>query len=226
MYIEFPCPVCQSPLALKNKTSGGQVNCPKCQKLILLPLESPLPRHHPDTPPFQKDQSYSAAEVTEAISRSVHPYLKDLETKVDLLDDAVEMVKIRNERIRELETISLKTQSELWALEADIVEEAEEPDPLPAGTPVTTDLPEKIGPESTDMDTLSAAAHEALKTTGRVLPEIAEVEKQLTSQLSSLKEGSAGLDEAGEWIKKCLDAITALSKKVEDLQSLSAKEDT
>lgn len=123
MLIEFSCPVCQTSLAIKKQTVGGQVNCPKCQKLILLPSESPLPRHNPDKVPFAQDQVYPVQEVTKAICVSVEPYRRDLETKSNLLNDAVEMVKIRNERIRELETLMLTTQAELWALEASMDEQ-------------------------------------------------------------------------------------------------------
>ncbi|MGA0334184.1 MAG: hypothetical protein ACO3N7_06965 [Kiritimatiellia bacterium] len=55
-----------------------------------------------------------------AICRSVDPYRRDLENKSKLLNDAVEMVKVRNERIRDVETLMLNTQKELWQLEYEL----------------------------------------------------------------------------------------------------------
>lgn len=122
MIIEFCCPVCKAPLAINKQVIGGQVNCPSCQKLILLPAESPLKRKQEDIPPFQAGQKYEATEVAAAICISVDPYRRDLESKSNLLNDAVEMVKIRNERIRSIETLMLITQKELWENEYDLIE--------------------------------------------------------------------------------------------------------
>jgi hypothetical protein len=58
------------------------------------------------------------AEIAEAIRLSVAPYRRDLESKTTLLNDAVGMIKTRNERIQEIETLLLSTQRDLWALEA------------------------------------------------------------------------------------------------------------
>ena len=90
MLIEFCCPVCRAPLAIQKKTVGGQVNCPKCQKLILLPEESPLPRNGEDVPPFSPKTTHTGDRVAEAVGISVDPYRRDLETKSKLLDDAVD----------------------------------------------------------------------------------------------------------------------------------------
>lgn len=119
MLIEFCCPVCKAPLAIKKQAPGGQVNCPKCQKLILLPSTSPLPRAEEDIPPFSPGQSRDVEEIAEAITISVEPYRRDLENKSRLLNDAVEMIKVRNERIKEVETLMLETQRDLWALEVE-----------------------------------------------------------------------------------------------------------
>jgi chromosome segregation protein len=119
MLIEFCCPVCKAPLAIQKQALGGQVNCPNCQKLILLPPESPLPRTKEDLPPFSPGQQRSVEEIAEAIHISVDPYRRDLENKAELLNDAVEMIKLRNERIKEIETLMLETQRDLWALEVE-----------------------------------------------------------------------------------------------------------
>lgn len=101
------------------------MNCPKCQKLILLPSESPLPRKQEDQPPYQSGTQYEVKEITRAIGISVEPYRRDLETKSSLLNDAVEMVKVRNDRIKEIETLMLNTQKDLWALEVEHEEQSE-----------------------------------------------------------------------------------------------------
>ncbi|MEX2605900.1 MAG: hypothetical protein WD708_01015 [Kiritimatiellia bacterium] len=113
-------------MAIKKQVVGGQVNCPKCQKLILLPSESPLPRKQEDQPPYQSGTHYEVKEITRAISISVEPYRRDLETKSDLLNDAVEMVKTRNARIKEIETLMLNTQRDFWALEVGHEEQSKE----------------------------------------------------------------------------------------------------
>ncbi len=126
MLIEFCCPVCKAPLAINKQVIGGQVNCPSCQKLILLPAESPLKRKQESTPPFHPGQMVDVSEVAAAICISVEPYRRDLESKSNLLNDAVEMVKIRNDRIRDIETLMLNTQKELWENEADLLDRNQE----------------------------------------------------------------------------------------------------
>jgi chromosome segregation ATPase len=55
----------------------------------------------------------------EAIIRAVKPYREELLAKRNQLLQAIEEIKLRNERIRELETNGLQVQKELWSLEAD-----------------------------------------------------------------------------------------------------------
>jgi len=124
MLIEFCCPVCRSPLAVDDKVAGGQVNCPKCQKLILIPLRSLLERQG-DQEPLAPGLLHGSDKVLQAILTSVEPYRLELEAKSKLLNDAVEMVKIRNQRIREVETLMLGIQRELWELEVDYDERNE-----------------------------------------------------------------------------------------------------
>ncbi len=123
MLIEFCCPVCQAPLSVKKKAAGGQVNCPQCMKVILIPDRSPLPREEEDIPPLQDERKVDVPELKTAIEISVEPYRRELNTKSGLLNDAVEMIKTRNQRIKEIESLILKTQKELWALEVEIDEE-------------------------------------------------------------------------------------------------------
>lgn len=225
MLLEFPCPVCHSPLALKNKADGGQVNCPKCQKLILLPAESPLPRHDPEVPPFEKGLTYSPEEVARAVGISVAPYRRDLEARSDLLNDAVEMVKIRNQRIKELETHNLKIQGELWALEVEIdrmqsEREAEEAPP--------EDEEADSGPQPGDQ-----ALRELWESAVPLLHEAASTTDLLRTRTDALAEGAVGLQEAESWIKQCVtrlqecaahleksrQARTELEKKSADLEA-------
>ena len=109
MLIEFCCPVCRSPLAVDGKVAGGQVNCPKCQKLILIPLRSLLERQG-EAEPLARGLMHESEKVLHAIFTSVEPYRLELEAKSKLLNDAVEMVKVRNQRIREVETLMLGIQ--------------------------------------------------------------------------------------------------------------------
>ncbi len=124
MLIEFCCPVCRSPLAVDEKVAGGQVNCPKCQKLILIPLRSLLERQG-DQEPLAAGLFHASDKVLHAIVSSVEPYRLELDAKTKLLNDAVEMVKVRNQRIREVETLMLGIQRELWELEVDYDERNE-----------------------------------------------------------------------------------------------------
>jgi len=120
--IQFCCPACCVPLTVNESVAGGQVNCPKCQKLILIPTSSPF-RGEED--PFDPKAIHKGSEIARAVAACVEPYRKELEAKTDLLNDAVEMVKTRNNRIREIESLLLKVQKELWALDVLFEEEKE-----------------------------------------------------------------------------------------------------
>lgn len=118
MLIEFCRPACCSPLAVKEDVAGGHVNCPKCQKLILIPSTSIFPKKESGSP-FAPGATYEIEAVKRAISVSVEPYRRELEAKSTLLNEAVEMVKLRNQRIKEVESILLKVQKDLWQLEVE-----------------------------------------------------------------------------------------------------------
>jgi len=126
MLIEFCCPACCTPLAVKDDVAGGQVNCPHCQKLILIPVSSPFGRLEGGGP-FEAGRKHEVDAVKRAISISVEPYRRELEAKGNLLNEAVEMVKTRNRRIREIESLILKVQKDLWALEVEHEETGERP---------------------------------------------------------------------------------------------------
>jgi len=118
MLIEFCCPACCTTLAVKDDVAGGQVNCPNCQKLILIPVSSPFGRVEGGGA-FDAGRQHEVEAVKRAISISVEPYRRELESKGNLLNEAVEMVKTRNRRIREIESLILKVQKDLWALEVE-----------------------------------------------------------------------------------------------------------
>ena len=192
MFIEFSCPVCQSPLSLKQQATGGQVNCPNCQKLILLPSESPLSRHDPETPPYQEGQHYTASEVTQALCTSVEPYRLDLETKAKLLDDAVEMIKSRNERIKEVETHTLTIQKELWELEVALDE---------VQTPTPT--------EDQDHDADRPENQES------IFKELDQLAHSFQRYRESFQEGTQGLKDAKEKIKTLMATLEECSARLD-----------
>ena len=141
------------------------------------------------------------------------------------MDDAVEMIKVRNERIRELETISLKTQSELWALEAQADEETntgvEEPDHgALKGIPVGERAPAE------QIDVLLQVAQDAHNLAEAALPLITGTEEQLSSQLAALEEGTSGLQEAKEMMETCLKIIQECSSRLEIREQAREGRDT
>lgn len=227
MLIEFSCPVCQTPLAIKKQAVGGQVNCPKCQKLILLPSESPLPRHDPERPPYQNGQTFAVKEVTRAICTSVEPYRRDLETKANLLNDAVEMVKVRNERIKELETLMLNTQGELWALEVEMdgsQQNGKSGDPENSLQKENEQLVEKkeklksrlanMIAHSEHLSTSLKAHQEWMHPDGGLYEVLDAVTASVEAGRQSLSDGSAGCEEAVEGIRRLSAELQTLRKQL------------
>jgi|GEM_PF-1197249 len=198
MLIEFCCPVCRASLAIQKKTVGGQVNCPKCQKLILLPETSPLQRPDDDTPPFSPEVSYPAESVAKAIGISVEPYRRDLENKSGLLNDAVEMIKTRNERIKEIETLILNTQKDLWALEVEYDERNED---YKKAQSHLHDLREKMREEGGAKSDDTAHAAEIESELARVRTRLSQLEGEcetLRSKKDLLKSRLANMIEHAE----------------------------
>jgi len=239
MLIEFCCPVCKAPLALNKQVIGGQVNCPNCQRLILLPAESPLPRKDKQTPPFQKDQTYSAEEVAGSICISIEPYRRDLENKSNLLNDAVEMVKIRNERIRDIESLMLNTQKELWELEIAVEElignsnfPPIEPDDHSAGVqeenPEQTEKIETLIEKkeklkarlanmvehSENLDGNLKEARKMLQKDGPTCELIAAVTENFNRQLERSEDQQRDLDLASEYLQQASEELVRLCQLV------------
>lgn len=239
MLIEFCCPMCKAPLAIKKQVVGGQVNCPSCQKLILLPAESPLKRKEKDIPPFQPNQNYKSEEVAEAIMISVGPYRRDLESKANLLNDAVEMVKIRNDRIRAVESLMLNTQKELWELEVDLDEQKslqnkngdlseevaqkfkEEKRELAEEIELLLEKKSKLKARLTNMvehsENLEASLKNAqtmLRGDGPTRKLIDSISKSLTERLKKSEPEQKDLDLAGDYLKQAAEALVHLSKQL------------
>ena len=115
--IEFQCPACKAPLAVQRSSAGGQVDCPRCREMILIPLP----------PAAENAQGKAARESREdTIQRFVTPYRNELANKRAQLNEAIEEIKNRNQRIRELENIGLRVQRDLWSVEAEFEERRED----------------------------------------------------------------------------------------------------
>ncbi len=239
MLIEFCCPVCKAPLAINKQVIGGQVNCPSCQKLILLPVESPLPRKDEKITPFHKSQQYDADEIASAICTSVEPYRRDLENKSNLLNDAVEMVKIRNERIRDIESLMLNTQKELWELEVAQEENGEKISQLSEDANNLRNTEPDENPEQEEKINTLAAKKDKLKARlsnmvehsenlenklyevrGMIQPGsptlemIEKMSATLQQQLESLEEENRDLDLATEYLSQAATELLKLQKQV------------
>ena len=113
MMIEFQCPACKAPLAVQRTSAGGQVDCPRCRELILIPLP-PAPENAQGKAPRESRE--------DTILRFVTPYRNELSNKRAQLNEAIEEIKNRNQRIRELENIGLRVQRDLWSVEAEYEE--------------------------------------------------------------------------------------------------------
>ncbi|MFO1489787.1 MAG: hypothetical protein U1F87_02475 [Kiritimatiellia bacterium] len=113
MMIEFQCPACKAPLAVQRTSAGGQVDCPRCHEIILIPLPPAA------EPPAGKAAKESREDI---IHRFVTPYRTELLNKRAQLTEAIEEIKNRNQRIRELENIGLRVQRDLWTVEAEYEE--------------------------------------------------------------------------------------------------------
>lgn len=215
------------------------MNCPSCQKLILLPAESPLHRKDETTPPFQKGTLYESDEVASAICASVDPYRRDLENKTGLLNDAVEMVKVRNERIRDIETLMLKTQKELWEIEFAL-DEQEQPETEDAPEPEGESDPgssERIRELEDKKDKLKAklttmVAHsenlenklndlrEMVKEEGPTLQMIEQVSAAITRHLEKEEAENRDLDVATEYLGQASKELLNLHRQVAEKENL------
>lgn len=202
MLIEFCCPVCLAPLSVEPKIAGGQVNCPKCLKLILIPEKTVLARSG-ETAAFSPGLTHKGDVVAKAISLSVEPYRRELETKTGLLNDAVDMIKTRNQRIKEIEGLILKTQKDLWELDVVYDDHQSELDR------VRRELGERL--EKAESDSAAVSVEESSRA---VLEE--QVQKlvirvqELEESKESLKHRLAHLDAHSRMQRSELDQFSEL----------------
>lgn len=207
MLIEFCCPACCTPLAVKDDVAGGQVNCPNCQKLILIPVSSPFGRMEGGGP-FDAGRQHDVETVKRAISISVEPYRRELDSKSNLLNEAVEMVKTRNRRIREIESLILKVQKDLWALEVEYEEEsgkAAEPAATPEPDPAIEELEthcRELSERVTKLQSRNQVLHdrldralESLAETHGYVREERSLAVEMAEQIESLRKDVPGLRE-------------------------------
>jgi chromosome segregation ATPase len=244
MLIEFCCPVCLAPLAVEPKIAGGQVNCPKCLKLILIPDKTILVRNGEHSP-FGATQKHPGDAVTKAISLSVEPYRRELETKTGLLNDAVEMIKTRNQRIKEIESLILRTQKELWELEVHNdgtlaehqrvlirLEDTQKEIAAAAGAP-TPEQTVAISELESDIQELEAHIHdleekkESLKVRLTHLADLAHAQqkdlatyKVLVDSLESVKDF---IRDTREWMDRQQERFAGLNHDLESAQTLLKK---
>ena len=234
--IQFCCPACYVPLTVKESVAGGQVNCPKCQKLILIPNTQPFPG---GDDPFHADSVHKGAAVAKAVAVCVEPYRKELEAKTELLNDAVEMVKTRNARIREVESLLLRVQKDLWGLE--VVYEEEKEDYLRAEAE-RKKLKQKLENQDTESQqnrvidqrfekTLHSLsfAHEQLaevwersQSFGEALDTLNALESQLDGELQRLGEGDKILKDMGRAFRDAVDLLKKSSSRIQELESAQA----
>jgi chromosome segregation ATPase len=230
--IQFCCPACCVSLSVKESVAGGQVNCPKCQKLILIPAASPFGDVQD---PFLAETMHKGVSVAKAVAVSVEPYRKELESKTELLNDAVEMVKTRNNRIREVESLLLRVQKDLWELE--VVYDGEKEDYLrsqaerkrlkqqieeiESAQPDTRVLEERF---ETTLKSLSFA-HEQLgeirqrsQSFEEALETLQTLETQLDAELERLGGGDSMIREMGQVFRDAVDLLNKSSKRIRELE--------
>lgn len=235
--IQFCCPACCVPLTVKESVAGGQVNCPKCQKLILIPNTSPF---GDEEDPFRADAVHRGNAIARAVAACVEPYRKELEAKTELLNDAVEMVKTRNTRIREVESLLLKVQKDLWEL--DVVYEAEKEDYLRALADRKR-LKQQLEASETDRGEVEVVERRFEATLTRLADvhrELAEVWEKtqsfeealktlqvldvlLDKELSRLGEGEGVLKEMGTVFRDAVELLKKSSKRIRELEEAQSR---
>ncbi|MCC5844813.1 MAG: hypothetical protein JJU05_11230 [Verrucomicrobia bacterium] len=208
------------------------MNCPKCQKLILIPNSQPFAG---EDDPFQAEALHRGAAVARAVAACVEPYRKELEAKTELLNDAVEMVKTRNSRIREVESLLLRVQKDLWALEVGYDEEKEDYVRSQADRKrlkQKLDQMEALQESGRIVDqrfekTLSSLifAHEQLteiwdrsQSFEEALQTLNALESQLDSELERLGDGDAVLKEMGQAFRDAVDLLKKSSARIHELE--------
>lgn len=234
--IQFCCPACSVPLTVKESVAGGQVNCPKCQKLILIPNSSPFGG---EGDPFVADATHKGNEIARAVAVSVEPYRKELEAKSELLNDAVEMVKTRNTRIREVESLLLRVQKDLWSLEVVYDEEKEDYLRSQADRKRLKQQLEALQLERENASVVDQRFEKTLKSLSFAHQEVSEIwkktksfeevlktlhvlEAKLDGELKRLGDGDGVLREMGQVFRDAVDLLTKSSQRIQELEKSEA----
>ena len=199
MLIEFSCPACKAQLSVEDKVAGRKVDCPKCKELIIIPMAT-------ETLP-KGDASLPDADVL----RSVIPYRSEMMTKHNKLLEAIEEIKLRNERIRELESSSLRIQKELWAIE---VEFEQRKDTFDKADKEKRDLKKKLNQLGAGGTSSGGAAQSEIKA---LQHELDVAQRQITTLEKELKSKAST---SGELTKAQQDAE---KERDEKLKSLAAE---
>ncbi|WFB36413.1 hypothetical protein P3T73_01370 [Kiritimatiellota bacterium B12222] len=209
-----------------------------------MPAESPLSRKKEDVPPFQQGVQYEASEVSAAICVSVEPYRRDLENKANLLNDAVEMVKTRNERIRDIETLMLSTQKELWELEVEIEAKNQtlnedqqaikalqdaKPEENPAHKEELEELTAKkdklkaklsnMVQHSENLEANLMNARKMLQAEGPISLMIAELKSTLSLQLDKIEAQNKDFEQATTYLTHASEQLQKLKQKYQSSES-------
>ena len=85
-----------------------QARCPNCDEVILIPYTSPL----------EVSSNWSEDSLKDALSAAVRPYREKLLDHQGRLRKVTEDFNSQFERMREVESASLRLQKELWLLRA------------------------------------------------------------------------------------------------------------
>ena len=232
--VRFPCPACQVLVSIDTKLCGMQARCPNCDEVILIPFESPLE---------VSSEDWSEDALKDALSAAVRPYREKLLDHQGRLRKVTEDYNSQFERMREVESSSLRLQKELWLLELER-EELVAKGQLDKKTKNKKTALEELTKTGLPDATLEAIAHELLKLQRahsrlqddhtlylqKHLPDLREVEalqEQLKKVEAELKETGSkdkGEKEAGAKLQKEIEKQNKAHEKT--LESLQAERDT
>ncbi|MFT5124648.1 MAG: chromosome segregation ATPase [Kiritimatiellia bacterium] len=204
MLVDFTCPVCRTSLSVEDRVAGKKVDCPKCKELILIPLK----------PTSEKDNSGE-----DTVLRNIIPYRNEMLAKHNKLVEAIEEIKLRNERIRELEASSMRVQKELWSIE---VEFEQRRDQFDKSEQEKRELKKKLNREGPGSAPQNDSELASLRTQlGGTRKQIEE----LTGKLNHAGERPKALDEAEVKLDTLSAQLSSLTASCEELSASRAETD-
>ena len=195
MLVDFTCPVCRASLSVEDRVSGKKVDCPKCKELILIPLK----------PSSEKN---STGEDT--ILRNIIPYRNEMLAKHNKLVEAIEEIKLRNERIRELEACSMRVQKELWSIEVEYEQRREQFEEKEDVTHNKGKKPKK-----------KKGSSNASKSADKNEDELSTVRGQLESARKQIEDLSKKLNQSDTPTKTPDQSATKLNQLAKEIESLT-----